>query len=348
MTWKELYAQIKEGAVQSLYLFSGPEEFLKRDALEALRRALLPAGLEQLNDATLEGASAQDIIDAAETLPLMCERRIVTVRDWPALMSGRARNEEEDVSRMLDWLRDVPTTCTLVFWMRGEPDGRKKLTAALKKRGAEVRFDPLADADILRWALSRLKPLGKKISREAASRLTFTAGRDLTRLSGEIDKLADYVGEREQIEAEDVDAVVSPSPEYSVFEMLDMLFEGDIARAEESLHTLLMGGQTYVGVLALVIRQLRMLSHMALALREGRGTQEVEKALKLHPYAAKRASRQARTLDADQLARLYDQCVEADFQIKSGKLRDREALHAAMLRIADLRAGGNRARGQSV
>ena len=111
---------------------------------------------------------------------------------------------------MLEWLKDPPASCVLVFAMRGEADGRKKLAQALKKRGAEVRFEPLNDAELLRWANARLKPLGKSISQQAVSHLAFTAGRDLTRLSGEVDKLADYIGKRAEIAVEDIEEVVSP------------------------------------------------------------------------------------------------------------------------------------------
>ena len=324
MTWKEFYAQLKENALQSVYLFAGPEEYLKREAVKALERALLPAGLEQLNETTLEGAQAAQIIEAAETLPFMCERRLVIVRDW---------------------LKAPPASCVVVFAMRGEADGRKKLTAALKKRGAEVRFEPLSDAELLRWASARLKPLGKRVSQQAISHLAFTAGRDLTRLSGEVDKLADYIGERAEIAVEDIEAVVSPSLEFSVFEMLDFLFAGDLARAERSLQTLLMGGQTCVGVFSMVVRQLRMLAHLALAQRAGNAA-AVEKALKLHPYAARRAAAQARALDAEALLALYRQSVTADAEIKSGKLRDREALQLFMLKIAEMRGKPGTSRGR--
>ena len=346
MTWKEFYAQIKTGDLQSVYLFSGPEEYLKREALGALAKSLLPSGLEQLNETTLEGASALEIIDAAETLPFMCERRMVVVRDWAPLLGGKSRSEEDEAARMLEWLKNPPASCVLVFLMRGEPDGRKKLTTALKKYGAEVRFDPLSDAELCRWANACLKPLGKTISQPAASHLAFTAGRDLTRLRGEIEKLADYIGERSEIAIEDIEEIVSPSLEFSVFEMLDFLFAGDLARAERSLNTLLMGGQTCVGVFAMVVRQLRMLAHLALAQRESGNTAAVEKALKLHPYAAKRAARQARTLDVETLLRLYRQCVDMDCAIKSGRLRDREALQFMMLKIVEMHGKGGTLRGR--
>ena len=56
MNWNDFYKSVKAGQYQSVYLFTGPEEHNKREALEALRRALLPAGLEQLNEAVLDGA----------------------------------------------------------------------------------------------------------------------------------------------------------------------------------------------------------------------------------------------------------------------------------------------------
>lgn len=101
MNWNDFYKSVKAGQYQSVYLFTGPEEHNKREALEALRRALLPAGLEQLNEAVLDGADAQTIIDSAETLPVMCDRRIVVVRDWAPLTSGKSRNEEAEAERML-------------------------------------------------------------------------------------------------------------------------------------------------------------------------------------------------------------------------------------------------------
>lgn len=337
MTWKDFYAQIKANTLESVYLFSGPEEYIKREALDALSQSLLPVGLEQLNYAMLEGVSAAEITDAADTLPFMCDRRLVVVRDWAPLLPGKSKNEENEAARMLKWLETPPESCTLVFFMRSNPDARKRLPSALKKRGAEVRFDSLSDPEILRWANKRLKPLGKSIAQEAVSHLAFTAGRDLNRLSAEFEKLAAYTETRSEIAIEDIEEIVSPSPEFTVFELLDFLFAGDIARAQRSLSTLLMNGQTYIGILSMLIRQLRMLTHIAFALSSGTGTSAVEKQLKLHPYAAKRAAQQARGLNPTRLEALYAECIDADFAIKSGKLRDREALQMQMMKIVEIK-----------
>ena len=335
MNWNEFYQSVKAGDIAPVYLFTGPEAYIKREALETLRAKLLPPGLEALNDATLEGVTAQQITDAAETMPMMCDRRVVTVRDWAPLLSGKAKNEEAEAAWMQKWLENPPQSCALVFYMREEPDGRKKLTALLKKKATVVSFDPLTDAELSRWCARRLKPLGKRIAPAALNTLSYMAGRDLTRLSGELDKLAAYIGEgRDEITEADVRAIVPASLEYNVFELLNSLLAGDMKKGQQTVNSLLQGGQTAVGLLAMLTRQVRQLTHMRCALDAGATVQSLQELLKMHPYAAKQTARQCARLSAGWLIDLFEKCVEADYAVKSGRLRDRDALDSIVTHIA--------------
>ncbi len=341
MNWNEFYKNLKSGAIAPVYLFTGPEEYVKREALASLRQQLLPAGLETLNDAVLEGASAQQITDAAETLPVMCDRRIVTVRDWAPLLSAKSKNEDAETERMLKWLDDPAESCVLVFYMRSEADGRKKMTAQLKKKASVVSFELLSDADISRWSNQRLKTRGKHIGSGALNLLTYMAGRELTRLSGELDKLADYLGEdRREITEADVRAIVPASLEYNVFRLMDSLLTGDVGKGEEMVRTLLQGGQTYIGILSTLTRQVRQLTHVKCALDAGIPAQAVQEQLKLAPFVVRQSVQQCRRLAADWLIDLYNRCTEADFAVKSGRLRDQDALNAVTAHIS-LAAGRN-------
>ncbi len=334
MTWNDFFQSVKKNELSSVYLFTGPEELIKTEALEALRTQLLPPGLEQLNDLTLEGVTAQQIIDAAETMPMMCERRIVTVRDWAPLLPGKSKNEEAETERLQKWLENPPDTCVTVYYMRSEPDGRKKATTLLKKKAAPVQFDFLTDSELAKWASKRLKASGKKISASTVSTLAFMAGHDLTRLSGELDKLAAYTEESPEIREEDVLAIVSASLEYNVFELLNRLLEGKLAEAQRMTNTLLQNGQNPVGILAMLTRQLRQLAHIRFALDAGSTVEQVQSILKIHPYAAKQSARQCKGLNAGALKTLYEDCVALDFDIKSGRARDTVALDSILIKIA--------------
>lgn len=80
---------VQKGTVSGVYLMEGTEENLKSDTLAKLRKAILPEGLEQLNEAVMENPAAADIMAAAETMPFMSDKRLVIVREL-ACLTGRS------------------------------------------------------------------------------------------------------------------------------------------------------------------------------------------------------------------------------------------------------------------
>ena len=259
----------------------------------------------------------------------MCERRVVVVRDWGPLCAGRAKGEEENVERILAWLADPPESCALVFYMSVELDGRKRLPARLKKLPGWVDFSYLSGVQLAKWCNQRLRPLGKRISSDAIEELSMMAGQDLTRLSGELDKLAAYVGTAEEIQVSDVRAAVTPSPEFSAFVILDHL----LAQAVEAANSVLRTDGSAVRLIALFSSQLRVDAHIQYARETRSNLPELLKALNVSDYRARMIQRQIRSIPADALRERYLRCVEADYAIKSGRLRDRAALDMLMLKI---------------
>ena len=112
MTRQALFQAIDQGAYERVYFFHGPEEWVKQGAVQRLREKLLPEGLEQLNETVIEGGTAQAILEAAETLPVMAERRLVISRDFLPLLAGKARAEQDEAGRILGWLPGAPISRT--------------------------------------------------------------------------------------------------------------------------------------------------------------------------------------------------------------------------------------------
>lgn len=336
MTYKEFFNQLEAKELAPVYFFYGEEEYIKRRAWEKLRAALLPEGLEQLNETVLEGASAAQIIDAVETLPLMCDKRLVLVRDWAPLLAGKSRNEADETERMSAYIARSPESCCLVFSVRGAPDGRKKMTQMLQKKAAPVQFAYLSDADLEVWVRAQLKPLGKRMEPQALAQLSFMAGRALVRLELELGKLAAYVGDRPQITKEDVEQVVPPSLECTVFQMIDRLLERNALEAHRLLKGMLESGETRIGILAMLTRQMRMMLHIKLLRERGVPLVEAEKQLELSHFVASRAAQQAARFQTQSLEAGYRACVEADYGIKSGQMRDVAALDRLMLLLGQL------------
>ena len=336
MTWKQLFDAIKDGTASGVYLFYGPEEFIKRSAVDRLREAFLPAGLEALNEAILEGAGVQEIIESAETLPVMCDKRLVIVKEWAPLVGAKAKDAEEETKKLEAWLMNAPSECITVFYLRDEPDKRLKAYKVFEKHANVVPFPYLPDVDIEKWLKSRLKKDKKTITSQAAQMLIFMTGHELTRLSGEADKLAAYVGDRSEINEQDVQAVVTPGVESNVFMMIDELMAKNAKHAYEILNAMLDAGESHIRILAAITRQLRLLTHVKMLKDEKLSLPEIEKRTGLAEFIVKRVYKQTGKTAASAFQEGYRMSVEYDYLVKSGRVREDEALDAMILKLHSL------------
>ena len=65
------FDEFKAGMVRSVYLFYGPEAYIRKSALATLQKKLLMPGLEAMNCTFMQSPTAQQIVENCETLPMM-------------------------------------------------------------------------------------------------------------------------------------------------------------------------------------------------------------------------------------------------------------------------------------
>ena len=333
MDRKEFSQLMKSGKVQGAYLFEGVEENIKAATLQALRKALLPEGMEELNETLMEAPETSAIIAACETLPFLADKRLVIVREHPALV-GRADADE----KLIAYIPEVPESAVLVFLCRGKADARKKLYTAIKKRGGIVSFVQLTDQELNGWIVKTFAGLGKSVTNQTASLLAFTVGSDTALLRREIDKLAALAGDRDTVTEEDVHAVATRSVECTIFEMVDAVVAGQTAKAFALLRDMLTTGSDRLGILAMLLRQFRLMQHIKIMQYEKLGAAEIKQRLGIAPFAAERCMRQAAGYTGGQVKKAVNICLTTEYKVKSGQLNQEGALEAAMLEIFALKA----------
>lgn len=330
---------LKAGTVHNVYFFYGPEDYVRKSAVSALQKKLLMPGLEQMNCTVMQNPTAQQIMENCETLPMMSDYRLIIVQGLAALQMQKGKKGEEkpgkeeaqEAAALCAYIGRVPPSTCLVYDAGENIDKRRQLAKALLKLPGAVSFDTLDDAQLARWIGQQLRPFGKRMSGAVCEQLAFVSGRDLNRLSGELQKLCAYADGREEITAQDVEDVATHTAECTVFAMVDALVAGQTQRAFELLNILLESGEQRIGVLALITRQYRQMMYLR-AMQDQRAPQaQMAKALGVPPFAVTRLSRQAGKRTAEQLREMVSLCVQADYDIKRGALREEAALDRLML-----------------
>lgn len=338
MERREFFDSVAKGDIARCYVLEGPEEYIKRSALDALRKKLLPEGLEDMNESRLADPDADTLIAAAETLPFMADRRLVVVRESGMLQGrGKGYDEAKNAAALADYLKNPPDTACIVFYVRDKADGRKKLYAALKKTAQIVAFTALDDREMTRWIAQTLKKYGKQISAPTCQKLTFTAGNDLYALSGELQKLAAYAGERSEILPEDIDAVCVKTTAYRVYDLSAALLRGEAARAFTLAKGLQKDGEEPLMLLALLQSECRRMLAVKLLRADGLSPDAIAGRIGAPPFAVRQMVGSVNAYTEKQLRAMCDRCMDTEYQVKSGALPLEGALEETMLQLLRIR-----------
>ncbi|MCS6882969.1 MAG: DNA polymerase III subunit delta [Oscillochloridaceae bacterium] len=305
-----------------LYLFYGPDEFSRSQALAALRAAL-PPDVAEMNSVRLDGRrlKLETLALACEALPFLADRRLVIVSD--ALKHARAGKEREELRA---YLERVPAWCDLVFVENEDVDRRSILFTYLKQAG-EVREFPLPEGPaLLRWLAERAAAQQARLAPDAAARLVELVGNDTRALATEVEKLATYAGRGKTIDVAAVQLLVEDRQEQNLFAFIDALSARRPGPALRGARALLEDGQAATYVLFMLARQMRvLLGVQALAARQLR-PEAIAAELNLKPFVARKAIDQARGFGPGELERLHDRLLELDVATKTGRLQAEVAL----------------------
>ena len=334
MDRKDFDRALSLNQIPSLLLFEGDEEYLKQSALSALRKKLLPEGFEDLNESMLDAPETDQLIAASETLPFMADRRLVVVRDHPALV-GRAEADE----RLANYLASVPPSTVLLFYCTKKPDGRKKLYTAVKKKNGVVTFSAMRDRELTSFVTSAFKDLGRECDERTADFLIFTCGSDAGQLMSEIGKIASHSAAGTPVHPDEVRTLATPSTECTVFQMVDAVVSGQNERAFRLMRNQLLNGTDRLYMLSMLLRQFRLLQHIRIMQYEKMSRDAIRSALGVPPFAADQYIRQASMYTNGQIKKAVAVCFDTEYAVKSGRMNQEGSLESVMLKLLNLRNG---------
>jgi len=329
----DFLAQLKKGVIAPVYLFYGPENYLRDQAVRRLREHLLPPGAQEFDYHVLDGevASMQDIFSAASFAPLMAGRRLVVVRG-SGLFKGDGK-KPDDESGILSYLAQPCTGTCLVFDTDKGVDKRRKVYKEAAKVGYAVEFTRLKPAELTKWLAKVAGEEGCSLHREAADELLSRCGRDMYTLYNEIKKLTCFLGPGKSIGPGVVREMVAGRVEENIFEVVDAAGEKDCLRALSGIRNLLLQKQQPQQIIGMVARQFRLILQVRELAAGGDTREQIIAALKMHPFVYQKIYRQRKNFDRAQLVGIINRLTELDYHIKTGRSVFYPAMETLIIKI---------------
>jgi len=331
---QELKREIKEKQPGRLYFFHGEETFLLHHYLEQLKKLLLDELTESFNfhKLTNETFDLQSFCDSVENLPMMAENTLVWVDDIDIF-----KLPEGDREKLCETLSDIPDYCTVVFtyittpW---KPDKRlKKLWDAVSRYGSIVEFAKQEQRELIPWVTRHFAARKKRITPDLCAYLIDITGGTMTALSGEIAKICAYSG-AEDIHRSDIDAVTEPVLDAVVFQMTDLLGQGEYGPALLKLQQLLKMQQEPIAILGAVGGHFRRLSTAKTLMDNGKGSADLMRLCAIGDYPARKTMSAAGRFSGRFYAKAAQLVMETDYQMKTSFDDQDRLLELLLLQLA--------------
>lgn len=317
---------IKAGQLKQIYLLHGTERYLIRQYKERLRNAMAADG-DAMNLHTYEGKgiSVGEVIDLAETMPFLAEKRTIIIEN-----SGFFKASGEQLS---EYLKNPAETVQFVF-AETEVDKRSKLYKTVRNAGVIVEFTEQDENTLRRWITGILKKEGKQITGEALTAFLGKTGTDMENIRLELEKLICYAMEQEIITLQEVDAITTTRISNHIFDMIHAMASRQQNKALQLYYDLLALKEPPMRILFLIARQFNLLLQVKELKKKGYDKKTIASKAGLQPFLVDRYAAQAGQFRTAVLRRALEACVAADEAVKTGKMTDRMSVELLLVQFS--------------
>jgi DNA polymerase-3 subunit delta len=309
--------------------------------------------------------------EALQTLPFFGGGKAIWFRDCNFLGSDKTSTSNlvtETLSSLADELKTFNWQGVRLVISAADVDKRRGFFKTIEKTGATEAFvgwsldqkDWADQAEL--WAVKTFKERGKQISDEALGELVTRVGPNARALATEVEKIALFVGDRAQINFDDVDAICARNKQARAFALADAFGDRNLPKLlkclDEELWEIRLKidkDKSTIGLLYGLIGKVRTLILLHEFVRHGwlkpGSSYDQVKAqltrvpaeqlpadkkynpLAMHPFVVSNALRQVRNYTQPELVRAMDLLLQANRKLVSSSLDDALVLQQTLVQI---------------
>lgn len=232
--YNDILAAIESRQFAPVYLFMGEEAFYIDRLTDAIDRCVLTEDEKSFNQVTVyctADTDAGEIINMAKRYPMMSEYLVVIVKEAQNL------KKIDDLSFYVQ--NPLQTTILVISYKHGTLDKRKKLANLIDKVGVVYESERLKEFALPEFIDGYLKETNKDgvqltIDPKAKGVLVQHIGSDLSRMTGELDKLRITMPAGETvITTNHIERNIGISKDFNVWELNTAIVNKDIFKANQ-------------------------------------------------------------------------------------------------------------------
>ncbi|KAA6347572.1 DNA polymerase III subunit delta [termite gut metagenome] len=228
LTYEDILNELKNKRYRPIYYLMGEEAYYIDLIADFIEENILSETEKEFNLTVMYGMDVDvaTIINAAKRYPMMSEYQVVIVKE------AQTVHNMEALSYYLQ--KPMKSTILVICHKHGTLDGRKKLASEIERIGILFESKKSKDAQLPVFITSYLKNKNIEIDSKATAMLADFVGSELSRLTGELEKLIITLPNgQNRITPEQIEVNIGISKDYNNFELRSALLDKDVLKANK-------------------------------------------------------------------------------------------------------------------
>ena len=225
MSAEKLIGDWKKKLFKPVYWLEGEEDYYIDLLMNYAEHKILPESEAGFNRSVFYGKDANwsDVVNACMRYPMFAEKQLVLLKE---------AQQMKDLEKLENYIKN-PLASTIFIISHKEKTINKttKLGKFIKKECELFTSEKIRDYKLVEWVADYLKSQDFTMSSKAIQLLTEHLGNDLSRIVNELEKLTLNLGDRKNINEDDIEKFVGISKEYNAFELQAAMSKKDLVKA---------------------------------------------------------------------------------------------------------------------
>ena len=227
ITYESVMHDLQQRKFRPVYYLMGDEPYYIDKISDWIAENVLQPEGRDFDQTVLFGSdvNASQIVDAAKRYPMMSEYQVLIVKE--------AQNVK-NVEALEKYMKaPMPSTILVMCHKNGTIDGRKReYVKAIQQAGILFESKKLRERDLPGFIERYLKAQEASIDPKSTQMIAEAIGADLSRLTGELDKVLLSLPEQDRrVTPQVVEDQIGVSKDYNAFELRDAIVNRNIEKA---------------------------------------------------------------------------------------------------------------------
>ncbi len=352
---------IKNKQYPSILLMFGEEDFLLEEAYHKLIKSVLKDGENEFDFEMFDGSESgpskvlERIVDSCVQFPFVSEKRVIAVKHFDSLFSGNIKKFDEK-SPFARYLANPQKTTFLI--LLADVDSLNGLSASMKDsktvgkaqklissakypfniivdKFSWMEFPKVWDNSYPVWVKSRLAKFGKNITEDACLLLISQTAQNLWELNNQIEKIAIYSKDVNEIDANIVTQVVGFSRVYNVFELQKMIGRRNLSESLNIVDKMLRTESQEVLIITVMTRYFIALFKMLEAAQNTTDKYQLAGQVGVSPFFVAEYLEAVRRYSPQEIEKAFSYLAETDEKLKSSSVSGVLLLQKMLINIME-------------